>query len=107
MQLGKRTTALIGLGLLLGSYAPVRAAYSATPAQSAQTMPVNMYGHTLLSMLNSVLTGSIAPDARKPDTRCKPLQMYSQHDVVGDPEACFMGHYSVDGGSTATMVGAP
>jgi hypothetical protein len=35
-----------------------------------------------------VMTESAKHEAKAP---CKAPYLYSQHDVVGDPEACFMG----------------
>jgi hypothetical protein len=97
MGLRKRTTALLGFGLLLSVYAPAWSADSTTAAPNAQTTPSNPYGNSLLGMLNSVPTGT-SNDPPKPENHCKPGHLYSQHDVVGDPETCIMGRYTVPGG---------
>jgi len=104
MNIGKRTTALLGVGLLLSFSAPAWSADSTTPAANAQMTPAKPYGNSLLGMLNTVLTGTTT-DASKPENNCKPSQLYSQHDVVGDPEACIMGGYTL--GTGATVVTAP
>lgn len=87
--LGKRTTVLLGFGVLLGFSNPVWSADSAALAANAQTTPANPQGSSLLGILNAVLTNT-ATGARKPENHCQPSQLYSQHDVVGDPEACVM-----------------
>src|SRR5262249_24783511 len=74
-------------------------AEQAAPA-NAQVMPANPNGNTLLGILNGVLTAT-DPDPRQPKSKCKASHMYSQHDVVGDPEACFKGTYTIGNGSTA------
>jgi hypothetical protein len=51
-------------------------------------------------MLNSVLTATdLGP--RQPKSKCGASHLYSQHDVVGDPEACIKGRYAIGNGSTA------
>jgi hypothetical protein len=43
---------------------------------------------SLLGMLAPILTD---PAQHAPQKTCKPGTLYSAHDVVGDPDACFMG----------------
>ena len=106
MGLGKRTIALLGFGLMLSWYAPAWSADSTPPAANAQTTSANPYGNSLLGMLNTVLTGTTT-DVRKPENHCKPSQLYSQHDVVGDPEACIMGRFTLGTGGTVSAAGVP
>jgi hypothetical protein len=60
----------------------------------------------LLSILRPV-----ANDARsqthEPKHRCQSPQLYSLHDVVGDPESCVMGRYTSGIGQTFAPVTAP
>jgi hypothetical protein len=105
MGIRKTATALLGFGLLLGVYTPAWSAESTTPAASAQTAQTSPYGNSLMGMLNSVLTGTTT-DPRQPEKHCQPGHLYSQHDVVGDPETCIMGRYTVPGGGTAP-IGVP
>jgi hypothetical protein len=88
--------------LLVGIGAPAWAgtAKQAAPV-NAQVMPANPNGNTLLGMLNGVLTRTDSVP-RQPKSHCKASQLYSQHDVVGDPEACIMGSYTL--GTEATVV---
>jgi hypothetical protein len=59
---------------------------------------------SLLGILTPMLTDPATHAAQKD---CKPDQLYSQHDVVGDPEACFMGRYDVRSGSASVGATAP
>jgi hypothetical protein len=100
MGMSKKAVVLLIPSLLFGIGAP---AWSGTAEQAAptnaQVMPASS-SNTLLGLLNSVLTGT-DPTPRQPKSQCKASHMYSQHDVVGDPEACIMGRYTIGNGSTA------
>src|ERR1700751_1820468 len=104
MGMSKKAVVLLIPSLLFGIGAP---AWSGTAEQvaptKAQVMPASS-SNTLLGLLNSVLTGT-DPTPRQPKNQCKASHMYSQHDVVGDPEACIMGRYTIGSGSSA--VGVP
>jgi hypothetical protein len=106
-MMGKSKKAIVVLvpSLLFGLGAP---AWSGTTEQAvpveAQVMS-NPKGNTVLNMLSSILT-STDPTPRQPQGQCKASHLYSQHDVVGDPEACIMGRYTVGNGSTS-FVGIP
>ena len=69
----------------------------------AKGLPAN---NALLGMLNSVLTPT-DPDPRQPKSQCKASHLYSQHDVVGDTEACIMGSYTIGNGSSTATVSVP
>jgi hypothetical protein len=101
MGMSKKAVVLLIPSLLFGIGAP---AWSGTAKQAAptnaQVMPASPNNNTLLGMLSSVLTGT-DPDPRQPKSQCKASHLYSQHDVVGDPEACIMGRYTIGNGSTA------
>ncbi len=61
---------------------------------NAQVMSADPNGNSLLGILSPVLTDT-DPTPRQPKENCKALQLYSEHDVVGVPEGCFMGHYRI------------
>ena len=107
MSISKKAIVVLVPSLLFGIGAPAWSgtAEQAAPA-SAQVMPANPRGNTLLGMLNSVLTDTNTTP-RVQNDRCKAGHLYSQHDVVGDPEACFMGHYSFGSGTTASGASLP
>jgi len=100
MAMSKKAVVLLVPSLLFGIGAPAWSggAGQAVPT-NAQVMPASPNNNTLLGMLNWVLTGT-DPDPRQPKSQCKASHMYSQHDVVGDPEACIMGQFTIGTGST-------
>jgi hypothetical protein len=101
MGMSRKAIVVLVPSLLFGLGAP---AWSGTadqaPSAELQAAPANPNGNTLLGMLSAVLTDT-DPGPRQPKDQCKAPHLYSQHDVVGDPEACFMGHYSIGSGSTS------
>jgi hypothetical protein len=101
MGMSKKAVVLLIPSLWFGFGAP---AWSGTADQAApanaQVMPANPQGNTLLGILNGVLTAT-DPAPRQPKSQCKASHMYSQHDVVGDPEACIKGSYTLGNGSMA------
>jgi hypothetical protein len=100
MGMSKKLTVLLVPSLLFGLGAPAWAGGTAEQAApiNAQVMPATPNGNTLLGLLNSVLTGTDSTP-RQPKNECKASHLYSQHDVVGDPEGCFMGRYTLGNGS--------
>jgi len=102
MRISKKAVVILVPSLLFGLGGP---AWSASPDQAApinaQVVPASPNGNSLLDMLNPILTNT-DPSPRQPKQNCKAPQMYSQHDVVGDPESCFMGRYGLGSGSTVT-----
>ena len=101
MRMWKKAVVLLIPSLWFGFGAP---AWSGTADQAApvnaQVMPANPNGNTMLGMLNSALIRT-DPEARQPKSQCKASHLYSQHDVVGDPEACIKGSYTIGTGTTA------
>ena len=105
----KRTVAAALAGVLIGvASAPAWSAASAISAGSNQPAAAAAQGGSAasgyrspLGFLGSVMTDVVPHD---PPRTCKPSQLYSQHDVVGDPESCFMGRFTIPGGAAA---GAP
>jgi hypothetical protein len=101
MGTSKKAIVVLIPSLLFGIGAP---AWAGTAEQAApidaQVMPAGPNGNSLLGMINSVLTGT-DPSPRQAKEQCKASHLYSQHDVVGDPEACIIGRYTVGSGSTS------
>ena len=89
MNIVKTTAVALMSSLLIGG-ACVRAwsaaNNSAAPTASAEVMPANTAAPALLAL--RVLFGPSVDD-------------YSQHDIVGDPQACIMGRLTVIGGGVA------
>ena len=59
---------------------------------------------SLLGILAPLLTNPAGHEAQK---NCKEDQLYSQHDVVGDPEGCFRGRFDVRSGNVSGGIGGP
>jgi hypothetical protein len=97
----KKTAALVISGLFISAAAlPARFASAEGPAPiNARVEPAGNADHSLLAILGSVLSESPRHQVKAP---CKSPYLYSQHDVVGDPEACFMGQATFGSGATAT-----
>src|SRR5215471_9154348 len=100
MNISKKAIVVLVPSLLFGIGAPAWAesADQAAPID-AQVVEAAPEGNTLLGMIAPLLTPADA-SPRQPKDQCKRGQLYSQHDVVGDPEACFKGHYVLGNGST-------
>lgn len=99
MGMYKKAVVLLVPSLLFGVGAPAWSGTAEQAAQvNAQVMPANPNGNTSLGMLNWVLTRTDS-DPRQPKNQCNASHLYSQHDVVGDPEACIMGRYIIGNGS--------
>ena len=84
--------------LMIGASAPTWANPPASGANVATRTPAQADGadRSLLGMLAPMLTD---PAQHPPQKTCKPGDLYSAHDVVGDPEACFMGRLNVPNGA--------
>ena len=94
MLTSKRTAILLMSGLLLGTAgARVWAAESKAAAPVSVAAAAEDPGDkSLLGILTPLLTDPATHEAQK---NCTPDQLYSRHDVVGDPEACFRGHFDM------------
>jgi hypothetical protein len=113
MNIVKTTAVVLMSGLLIGaacmpawSAANNPAARSAAnnpaaPTASAEVMPANTAAPSLLAI--RVLFGPSVdePAPHKDQMNCKAGHLYSQHDIVGDPQACIMGRLTVIGGGVA------
>jgi hypothetical protein len=100
-RLGSRKAMVLLLpSLFFGFGGPVcsHAAEQAAPIKAEVVAPANA-SSSILGAIGSVLKGTDA-NTRQPRSNCQG-RLYSQHDVVGDPEACFLGQYSVGNGATS------
>jgi hypothetical protein len=93
MNIKSKTKVVVSLGLVLGLCSPVWSANSEKAVPNAKVVSTDPAGNPLFAILKPVLAGAeIGPQA--PDNRCKPSRIYTQHDVVGDPETCEMSRYN-------------
>ena len=101
MGISKKAIVVLVPSLMFGIGAP---AWSGTtdPAApiDAQVMPVSPRNNTLFNMISSILTATDT-SPRQPKAECKASHLYTQHDVVGDPDACLMGRYTAGVGATS------
>ena len=101
----KKTVAIALSGLLLGgATAPAWSASTNVVAPiDAEVMPAtDAVEPSLVGFLKPITTDSELHQQR---TNCKAPHLYSQHDVIGDPEACIMGQINLPAGFTAAGVG--
>jgi len=108
MNIFKTTAAIVVSGLLIGSAS--LSAWSATADNQAQEKQVQVLAESSApSALD--LTSWLEPSAEntppKTQAKCGPGRLYSQHDVVGDPEACITGSVSLGTGATPVVPGVP
>jgi hypothetical protein len=104
MNIVKTTAVALMSSLLIGAACmpPWSAANNpAAPTASAEVMPANTAAPSLLAI--RVLFGPSVdePTPHKDQMNCKAGHLYSQHDIVGDPQACIMGRLTVIGGGVA------
>jgi hypothetical protein len=83
-----RMAGLVLSGLLLGFSGLAWPADSVKAISNPQVSPESSNSDPLLSILKSVPAD--ANDYRAVTTRCKPSQLYSEHDVNGDPARCIV-----------------
>jgi hypothetical protein len=103
MHVSKKAVVILMPSLLFAFGARAWSASSDHAASiSAQEVRANPESNSLLGFLAPVLTNT-APISSQPKQSCKVSQMYSEHDVVGDPESCVMGHYGVGFGQNFTV----
>ena len=91
MSILKTTAAMLVSGLLIGVARP---AWSASAQQNQQPSTPSAATQTSNdSPLVLSILGMIIPQVEhevQTQPHCKAGQLYSQHDVVGDPQSCFM-----------------
>jgi hypothetical protein len=101
MRMIKQAVVLLVPSLLFGIGVPAWSADSTeAPPVEAQPTTSNAYGGSLLGMLNS-LRNEVQPNPAQAKQNCWSPMLYSQHDVVGDPEDCFKGRFTFGSGPSA------
>jgi hypothetical protein len=96
MDIRRTIAALMVLGLLTRICSPAWSADSGSPVEGASATVSSTQGTSLPSILRSVFKDN-ATAAPKRDHECKASQIYSQHDVEGDPETCTMNRATFGG----------
>jgi hypothetical protein len=105
MSILKTTAAVLVSGLLIGAVGPASSASAqqsqqpSTPSAAAQT---SNSSPAVLSILGMI----IIPQVEHEVSQCQTSLVYSQHDVVGDPQSCFANVVDAPSGETA-VVSAP
>jgi hypothetical protein len=89
----KKMTALLFLGLLLGICSPAWSANAGSAGADISTPSASPHGNSPLGILSAALSNA-ATARRERDKQCRASQVYSQHDLVGDPETCIMNRFS-------------
>ena len=94
---------LIGTALLAGSMA---SAGTQTTAVAETALPASSNYLAPAALVDQL--ARIAPAAStKPSNNCRPGHIYSEHDMVGDPDSCIMQGVTAGGPFTPTSsVGA-
>jgi hypothetical protein len=93
MGIFKTTAAVLAATTLIGSASvPAKAGETnaGTGTTSVQVVPTTNQEGSLLAITNSILRESVRHEPQQ--RNCKPGRLYSEHDVVGDPKACFLGN---------------
>ena len=90
-----------------GAFAP---AWSAPSVSEGLKVAQAASGNPVVQAASTIFAAPEFPRIRaRPDAlnNCKPGQMYSAHDIVGDPQACIMGSVSGIDGVRPTVAGVP
>jgi hypothetical protein len=91
MTVSTKVAAIVVGGLLL-AYGPARAQSTQAAAPATASAGAVTNGQSVLGFIAPLLNSSVEHKAAK---NCKPDSLYSQHSVVGDPNACFVGKLDV------------
>jgi hypothetical protein len=99
----KLAAAVLGGMVLMAAYAP---AFAGSDAAGATQTATATSDHSIVGVLGPMLADAAPHQAQK---ACKAETLYSQHSVVGDPDACFVNRTDVRAASTAPggVVGMP
>jgi hypothetical protein len=85
----RKATAAIVSGLLIAVSGT--AGWSASNNDSGTAVTQKAAEPAVSAQLETVLPMLKNPEHHEASKNCKAPGLYSSHDVVGDPEACFMG----------------
>ena len=102
MSILKTSAVMLVSGLLIGAARP---AWSASARQSQQLSTPSAAAQTINDspLVLSILGMNIPQVEHEVQTQphCKAGQLYSQHDVVGDPQSCFVNVVDAPSGAGA------
>jgi hypothetical protein len=108
MKIVRTTTAALISGFLMsGAFAP---AWSARPVSEGLTVAQATSANSVVQAAGTIFAAPEFPRIHiRPDApnNCKPGQMYSAHDIIGDPQVCIMGSVSGIDGVRPTVAGVP
>lgn len=90
----KLAAAVMGGLLLAAVYTPAWAGSADNTAQPTTTTA----NQSMVGVLSPVFANVATHPAQK---NCKADSLYSNHDVVGDPDSCFQNKFDARAGSTA------
>jgi hypothetical protein len=107
MSILKTTAAVLVSGLLIGAAGPASSASAQQSQQPSTPSAAAQKSNSSPSVLP--ILGMIIPQVEHEVSQCKTSQVYSQHDVVGDPQSCFANVVDVSGAFGAAVIspGAP
>src|SRR5208282_2547367 len=97
MMVSTKLAAAVMGGLLLAvSYAPAWAGSATDASAAAPSVMAPSADRSLVGVLSPLLADAAPHQAQK---TCKADSLYSQHSVVGDPDACFISKIDARAGS--------
>jgi len=92
----KLAAAVMGGLLLAVSYAPAWAGSAGDSSAAAPSAMAPTADRSLVGVLSPLFADAAPHQAQK---TCKSDSLYSQHSVVGDPDACFISHVDARAGA--------
>jgi hypothetical protein len=107
MSILKTTAVVLVSGLLIGAAGPVSSASAQQSQQPSTPSAAPQTSNASPSVLP--ILGMIIPQVEHEVPQCKTSLVYSQHDVVGDPQSCFANVVDASGAFGAPVIspGAP
>jgi hypothetical protein len=100
MKIAMRVATVVTSVLLMGASVPGWAEMPVNDMAVASPAVVIAQANSPLSVPVSLLEPSSALQAARQDPdNCKAGHLYSQHDIVGDPQSCIKGLFTVGGGA--------
>jgi hypothetical protein len=107
MNILKTASVAVISGLVMVSAASMsaRAAMSGTGSVNAEVASVTDPSPAAHVEYNWLMPS--AANQRQQPMTCKPGRLYSQHDIVGDPESCIMQGVGFFGGARGSVTGVP
>jgi hypothetical protein len=106
MNVLKTASAAIISGLLMVSAASISARAAMTGSGSVNAQVASATDPSPAPNVEHSWLMPSAANQRHQSMTCKPGHLFSQHDVVGDPESCIMQGAGIPGVSTAAAVPA-